>query len=52
MSAYKLSSPSFNYKLQNEQHIFDNKILIAMVGLPAQGKSYFGNRLEKKGFLD
>ena len=56
MSLYKLSTPSFNYILQNEQTAFDQttptqKTLIAMVGLPAQGKSYFGNRLEKKGFL-
>ncbi len=52
MSLYNLSTPSFNYVLQNNQTIFDQKILIAMIGLPAQGKSYFGNRLEKKGFLD
>ena len=52
MSIYKLSTPSFTYMLKNDQYTPTNKILIAMVGLPAQGKSYFGNRLESKGFLN
>ena len=52
MNKYQLSSRKFNYVIQNDQYDFNKKILIAMVGLPAQGKSFFGKRLENKGFME
>lgn len=44
----ELSSKNFVYKLQGDMmNIPSNKILIAMVGLPGLGKSYFSKNLKR-----